>query len=371
MDFTSRVPRHRCDEELLGWKCNRHSGMYRVNYDLKNWQLISDFMRSDRYEDVPVLNRALLLDDALNLAGIGMLPYHVALEVTSYLRRESHYLPWKAALGNLGYIGRMFRLTDALASYKRFILYLIEPQLRNLNIDSHQNDSYLKTSHQKEIMRWACLTGHPACLHNATTLFKTWMVGNFNPVPQSLSTVLYCTAIEQGGLEQWKFLWTQYKTSAIAVSEKKGALKALGCSQNTDILEQYLRWSVQIGSGLKPGDSVAVFKAVASTDTGFNVAKEFLINNPDSIEKAVGPSRLVDMLKVIGTRMNQAAHLKQLEEFLSQNTQKLEPLRRTVSKVTERVRYNIQWMESNYKEIHSWLQEREKNFHYRSNADRG
>jgi hypothetical protein len=43
---------------------------------------------------------------------------------------------------------------------------------------------------------------------------------------------------------------------------------------------------LQIGSGVNLGDSVAAFKAVASTDTGFNVAKEFFINNTDSIEKA-------------------------------------------------------------------------------------
>jgi hypothetical protein len=35
-----------------------------------------------------------------------------------------------------------------------------------------------------------------------------------------------------------------------------------------------------------PGGSVTAFKAVASTDTGFNIAKEFLINNVEIIEKA-------------------------------------------------------------------------------------
>jgi hypothetical protein len=68
--------------------------------------------------DISVLNRALLLDDALDLARVGLLPYQVALNVTSYLRQETHYLPWKAALRNLDYIARMLRLTDGLAGYK-------------------------------------------------------------------------------------------------------------------------------------------------------------------------------------------------------------------------------------------------------------
>jgi hypothetical protein len=51
---------------------------------------------------------------------------------------------------------------------------------------------------------------------------------------------------------------------------------------------------MQMGSGVKPGDSVTVFKAVASTDTGFNIANEFFIDNAENIEKAyvVIPPRL-------------------------------------------------------------------------------
>jgi aminopeptidase N len=89
-----------------------------VNYDLRNWKLISAFLNSNKYADISVLNRALLLDDALDLARVGLLPYEVALNVSSYLRQETHYLPWKAAFRNLDYIARMLRLTDGLAGYK-------------------------------------------------------------------------------------------------------------------------------------------------------------------------------------------------------------------------------------------------------------
>jgi hypothetical protein len=89
-----------------------------VNYDIRNWKLISEFLNSDRYADISVLNRALLLDDALNLARVGLLRYQVALNITKYLSREDHYLPWKAAFSNLDYIARMLRLTDALGGCK-------------------------------------------------------------------------------------------------------------------------------------------------------------------------------------------------------------------------------------------------------------
>ena len=98
------------------------TGLYRVNYDHENWELLSSHLNSDKFEEIPAINRALLLDDALNLARSGKLPYRVALNVTNYLYRETHHLPWKSALRNLEYILHMLHLTDALPSYKVTII---------------------------------------------------------------------------------------------------------------------------------------------------------------------------------------------------------------------------------------------------------
>ncbi|XP_069682409.1 aminopeptidase N-like [Periplaneta americana] len=334
------------------------AGLYRVNYDMANWHLLSQQLDSDKYEEVSVLNRALLIDDALDLARADLLPYPVALNVTSYLRRETHYLAWKSALSNLGYIRRMLRLTDALPTYKRFIQHLVEQQFLELGVKPHKNDSYLKTLHRKEIVMWACHTGYYPCVRKAISLFKIWMDGKKNPVPSSLRSAVYCTAIARGGPEEWQFLWTKYK-AATAVSERNSALMALGCSEDTDILKQYLQWSIQKYSDIKPGDSVTVFKAVASTETGFSIAKEFFINNIGSIEENVGSFQVAEILELLASLMNQDYHLKEIEEFQSQNAQKLQQFTRTVSQVTEQVRYNIQWLQRNYQDIHTWLQQRE------------
>jgi hypothetical protein len=63
---------------------------------------------------------------------------------------------------------------------QRFILYLVQPQFRELGFEPHQNDSYLKSLHRKEMVRWACLTGDSVCVQRATALFKSWMDGKLN-----------------------------------------------------------------------------------------------------------------------------------------------------------------------------------------------
>ena len=86
----------------------QETGFYRVNYDHTNWRLLSRALRDPSHLAViAATNRAQLVDDALNLARAGHLEYSVALDVTRYLRHETAYLPWKAALSAFGYIDSM------------------------------------------------------------------------------------------------------------------------------------------------------------------------------------------------------------------------------------------------------------------------
>lgn len=56
---------------------------------------------------ISVINRAQIMDDALNLAEAGQLDYDTALNLTRYLEHETDYVPWNAALSSLGYISSM------------------------------------------------------------------------------------------------------------------------------------------------------------------------------------------------------------------------------------------------------------------------
>lgn len=69
--------------------------LYRVNYSQHNWGLLQGQLQHN-YSLIPVVNRAQLLNDALELAALGALNYDVALNLTTYLVLENHYVPWAA-----------------------------------------------------------------------------------------------------------------------------------------------------------------------------------------------------------------------------------------------------------------------------------
>lgn len=64
-------------------------------------------LNQDSFRNISTINRAQLIDDALNLARAGKLDYSTALDVTSYLAHESEYLPWKAAFTAMHYLDDM------------------------------------------------------------------------------------------------------------------------------------------------------------------------------------------------------------------------------------------------------------------------
>ena len=65
---------------------------------------------------IHVINRAQIMDDALNLAKSDLLDYKTALGVTSYLSREVEYVPWASALTGL----HDFSLTGLMSSFQVF-----------------------------------------------------------------------------------------------------------------------------------------------------------------------------------------------------------------------------------------------------------
>lgn len=77
-----------------------------MNYDEKNWLLLSKALKSD-FTKIPTLNRVQLLADSADLGYVGHRKYDVFFDMLGYLKKETEYLPWKAALGK----------ADALKNY--------------------------------------------------------------------------------------------------------------------------------------------------------------------------------------------------------------------------------------------------------------
>ncbi len=110
------------------------TGYYRVNYDQENWEALAEAIGKD-VNAVHKINRAQILDDALNLAKGNLLNYETALDMTTYLDKEDDYLPWSAATTALAYVRLMLQGNDTQNGQ-------LEVRVPELNTEGSLNTSF-------------------------------------------------------------------------------------------------------------------------------------------------------------------------------------------------------------------------------------
>jgi len=332
----------------------QETGYYRVNYDLNNWNLLIHQLNTD-HKVINTINRAQLIDDAMDLARAGQLSYEVALGVYGYLGNEAEYVPWAAAVNNLGYLEGMLKRTAGYGALKDYILNLLVPLYESIGFTALQEDSYLDHSKRRTAVSWACMLGHQDCLDNVLSLYHTWMndPANETIIPANLKSTVYCRAIAQGGEKEWNFAWNQYLNSNVA-TEKSMLLSAMGCTKELWILARYLDMAFTTDSGIRKQDADRVFVSVAYNRVGQPLAWNFLKDQWKRIYDFHGKPK-AGLIKSAVNGFNNRQQLREVERFKVEHEEDLAGASRGMDQALESTRNNIAWMDDNYQQIIEWL----------------
>ncbi|XP_013165600.1 PREDICTED: aminopeptidase N-like isoform X2 [Papilio xuthus] len=324
---------------------------YRVNYDPRNWQLVSRALASG-HRAVPVLARVQLLSDALELAWAGRLDYTTALQLTSYLQKETDYLPLSTGLRALAKIENVLKRTPDYGAFQKFVRRLIgETYNRSGGLSSGMilnEDDLISVKMQVTTSSWACRMKVPGCEENAIALFDRWMESpnpdENNPIPLDLRRTVYCVALSRGSVRHWRFALERRRSANVAAARDQ-LLHALACSRDTWILAQYLEWAITEGSEVRRQDAAAVLAGVTRSTVGYYVAKDFIYDRIQDIYNAFSQGRRIGF--IIKTLLDQFTTQKELDQFLvwkQKNEKYLEDARLAVEQGVERARVNIDWL---------------------------
>ncbi|KAJ8921510.1 hypothetical protein NQ315_003128 [Exocentrus adspersus] len=336
------------------------TGYYRVNYDTRNWHRIINQLRKD-FEVFDLKNRAQFLDDALNLAFSGYISYDIALNVTLYLTKEREFVPWNTGLDNLDYLYDMFVRTAHFDKYKAYVLHLIQDFYEELGFKEWAEDEPLTVLSRMDIVGKACLLGLRDCIIKAVQLFQNWKntanPDRDNDISPDLREIVYCTAISDGGQEEWDFAWQRYLTTNVA-NEKEILLTALGCSKETWILSRYLEWAVTEHAGIRKHDSARVFASVSENPVGQDLAYRFLKTNWNRIRTYLGPSSmsLVSIVRTSTAHFNTEEEVNDFKSFFSRKYDEFGVALRTAQQSIEQGQANVKWMKTYFTTIVNWLE---------------
>uniref|UniRef100_A0A182QDN7 Aminopeptidase n=1 Tax=Anopheles farauti TaxID=69004 RepID=A0A182QDN7_9DIPT len=248
---------------------NQQVGYYRVNYDDTLWDKISKALTSKDFGGIHVLNRAQIVDDLLNLARADIIGYSKVLNMLEYLKNESEYAPWLAALNGLGTLSLRIHQQDE----ELFTQYILDILAKVYEYVKFEQPTYserrVHTYLRRVVLDWACRYGHDQCSKKAITEFERFRSNSDVKVHPDLRQVVYCEGVRRGSAEQFDFLLNLYLTTNVA-TEQQLTLQGMSCALDRAIIHKFMN--------LTSSDDVR------SQDKG--TALSLLLNNQYALESA-------------------------------------------------------------------------------------
>ncbi|XP_064105983.1 aminopeptidase N-like [Macrobrachium nipponense] len=335
----------------------QETGYFRVNYDNNTWKLLNRQLKEE-HSVIHTINRAQILDDALNLARAGLLDYPTALRTSSYLSNETEYVPWSSALQCFSYLKNMFERSAGYGPLRDYLLSLIAPLYNSVGFEDNEADQHLTKYKRVVAVDWACSLGHTPCITKAITLFQNWTASNQSIFSPNVQSTVLCTGVQYGGEKEWNAAWKRYTKSNVG-SEKSDILFALGCTKEIWILSRYLEMAFTPDSGIRKQDASAVFKTVAQNTVGRDLAWNFLQDRWTKIVKyfGSGSGHLSKVVKAATDTFNTPLEVKELEKFQADYEDQLGSAVRATEQVLESAKRNLDWMAHNHDVIVQWLEE--------------
>lgn len=336
---------------------NKMSGIYKVNYDQKNWELIITFLQGPDFRKIPTLNRVQIISDAADLAYIGTIKYDIFFNVLKYLSQETEYMPWKAAIDKIDVINQQLKTSAMYGQFKEYMKRLLTPMYEKVEGFEVQDDPDKLDSIKLQalIVNRACAFEVSKCVTRAKELFNQMKLKQEDTISKDLRGVIYCTSLKHGSESEWEFLWYKYQNSNVA-TEKSSILNNLGCTQQLWLLSRYLDWSLN-DTTIRRQDSSSVFNTVTRNDVGYFIAKTFFYTNIDKIYKYLlsNGKTLTRYLTALSYQITNVKDQQEFEKFLEDNNKIFSEVKQGVHQSLETVKINAQWYHTHAHEIEDIL----------------
>ncbi|XP_041853604.1 aminopeptidase N-like isoform X2 [Melanotaenia boesemani] len=336
-------------------------GYYRVNYDQANWDKLLTAL-SGTHTDIPVINRAQLVDDAFNLARAKIIPTVQALNTTKYLKNEREYMPWKSALNNLGFFNLMFDRSEVYGPMQAYLKSQVT-HLFNYYKELTGNwvkvpDGHMDQYNQVNAISLACSTGLKECVDLVKGWFKQWEASGNNIIHPNLRSTVYCNAIAAGGVAEWDFAWKQFKNASIAIEADK-LRAALACTKEPWLLNRYLEYTL-IPDMIRKQDATSTIVYIANNVVGQSLAWDFVRARWSYIfsEYGGGSFSFSNLINGVTERFSTEFELQQLMQFKADNAEVgFGSGTLALDQSIERTQANMKWIAENKENVLNWFKD--------------
>ncbi|XP_029009681.1 aminopeptidase N-like [Betta splendens] len=326
------------------------SGYYRVNYNPENWEQLLTQLETDPQE-IPMMNRVQLIDDAFNLARAKLVDVTLALNTTRFLRNETAYLPWESAIMNLKYFVLMFDRSEVYGPMQAYLLKQVEGLygfFKNYTDHSRVPEDHSLQYNQINAVELACFNGLEECVTMAKDMFALWRNNGTNIIHPNLRSTIYCQAVAAGGKDEWEFAWNTFQNTS-DTSEKEQLRKALSCTKKIWLLSRYLEYTLSPDK-IRLMDVASTIIYIARNEAGQALAWNFIRAHWDYIIQGNGAAVIGEVTRRFSTKFE----LQELERFSKDYD--MQDAARAVEQAIEQTRVNLQWVSENKDSVLEWFE---------------
>ncbi|XP_032687718.1 thyrotropin-releasing hormone-degrading ectoenzyme-like [Odontomachus brunneus] len=218
------------------------TGYYRVNYDDKNWILISTYMQNNTSNISPI-TRAQLVNDAYYFATIRKLKGSTFIELTKHLKKDTDFIAWYPMFNILLDMSSYFKFPES-NHIKEHFLGLLDGVLNKIGYENIIQDGKMTKSLRLLVRKWACKLGHSVCRNAALDRLMIYINhrDELDRIPAMLKEWIICDGLKTIDLN----VWDNILDKAINYNNKM-LLEYLSCTENSAIIVHYLRLMLQPG----------------------------------------------------------------------------------------------------------------------------
>ncbi|XP_076628645.1 glutamyl aminopeptidase [Colletes latitarsis] len=345
--------------ETIDWiKFNANEvGYYRVNYEPTEWEILNNLLR-DHHKKLSVSDRAHLLEDAFSLAAAGELDYGVAMNMTAYLPKERHVVPWMVAASKLTAIDTLLSSNSSSSKFKQYVRNLMDDIYNHVTWTIGDSNDRITLRLRTSILELACSVGHQACLFHAGTLFTSWIqdATDVRPHPDIRQLVYYYGMHDVGDEEAWNKMFKRFVAETDS-TEKLKLMRGLAGIRSAWILNKFIATATD-ENYVRSQDFFGCLSAISGNPVGTPLVWdwvrsnwEFLVNRYTLNDRNLG-SLIPEITKTFATETK----LNEIQAFFAKYPDAGAGAMNR-AKALETVSNNIKWLAKNSGKLESWLNE--------------
>ncbi|XP_018561652.1 aminopeptidase N [Anoplophora glabripennis] len=338
-------------------------GPFPVNYDIKNWNMLAQYLCTENRTQIPVNTRAKLLHDAWNLAYAGDLSFATALNMTLFLKHEREYLAWDPVFTLIDHIGRHIDSSSVHKKFQSYVRILLTPLYEELGNEPQEGESEGRAHLRSSSKVFLCQAGYKPCIEEAQTAFKKWMQSNNPDEGNPVANQYICPVFKWGTQEEWEFgLQRVIKfPQSRKQNERTYLLKTLaGCPNDAHKIETLLNITVIEQNGnFTDNDIYLIFSMLTGGANGYTSLFNFLRKNWDNIKIRFEekPHLWNSLITSATTVFKTQEGLDMVSELYVERQSEFGTADFVIEKALRNIKEETKWSNDNLPVIEKWLDE--------------